>query len=309
MEKKGIVLAHSELSDGIIDRLLDTDIDVLGIHPGGGEKSTELLDELTEYLKNPEFQAKLERFYAAGVEIEYELHALDWLLPKALLSEHPDWFRMNATGERVADSNFCVSNREALDYIADRCEYLAGLLGQRSHIYNIWMDDVTDGYCECESCKRLTPSDQNLVFCHAVLKGLRRYDPEAKQCYLAYHQTISAPKNVKPEDGVFLEYAPIQRWSMGKNAEEEFKHIAPLLECFGKKDAKVLEYWVDNSLFSKWKKPPVKCSPDYAAMKRDLIMYRSHGFESITSFGLYLDDGYAALHGDFDFSEYFKAFE
>lgn len=309
MEKKGIILAHTELTDGIADRLLATSINVLGIHPGGGEAAAELLDELLEYLENPEFRRKLDRFHDAGVEIEYELHALEWLLPKSLFAEHPDWFRMNEAGERTADKNFCPSSKEALDYITDRSEYLARRLGQRSHIYNIWLDDVTVGRCECESCKKLTPSDQNMLFSRAVLHGLRRYDPEAKQCFLAYHQSIKPPVSVPAEDGIFLEFAPIARWSLTEPSEHEMQYIRPLLDYFGKEDAKVLEYWVDNSLFSGWKKPPVKCVPDYAAMKRDLDTYRAHGFEYFTSFGLYLDDEYAALHGDFDFSEYFDTFE
>ena len=169
------------------------------------------------------------------------------------------------------------------------------------------MDDIKDGYCHCEKCSELSAADQTLIFCHAVLDGLRRYDPEAMQSYLAYFDTLEAPKKIKPQKGVFLEFAPIERWTQG--ATHEFKAIPALIDCFGADTAKVLEYWVDNSLFSKWKKPPVKCVLDKEGMKRDVQLYREAGFKDMTSFGLYLGTEYTELHGEFSIKEYAECFD
>jgi hypothetical protein len=146
-----------------------------------------------------------------------------------------------------------------------------------------------------------------MLFCMAVLKGLRRYDPQATQSYLAYFDTLEAPKSIPPQEGIFLEFAPIERWTQG--ATHEFDAVPALIEYFGADTAKVLEYWVDNSLFSKWKKPPVKCVLDKAGMKRDLKFYRAAGFKDMTSFGLYLGRDYTELHGEFSIKEYADCFD
>ena len=304
MPKKGFILAHSELDERMVERLKESGLDLVGIHPGGGVKAAEWLDELLELLQDEKFKGMLSELEESGIELEYELHALDWLLPKSILEEHPEWKRVNGKGERAADFNFCATNKEALDYISDRAYYL----GQKSHRYNIWMDDIKDGYCHCEKCRELSPSDLTMNFCHAVLRGLRRYDPEATQSYLAYYDTLNVPEKVKKEDGIFLEFAPIDRWKVGGD-DRELEYIRPLLEFFGAEDAKVLEYWVDNSLFSGWKKPPKKCVLDKERMKRDVKMYREAGFGDMTSFGLYLDSEYTALHGEFDLREYAECFD
>lgn len=307
MSKKGFIIAHTELDSRMVERLKESGLDLIGIHPGGGDAAAELLDELLEYLKNPEFTAKLDELEENGMELEYELHALNWLLPKEILDEHEDWKRVDGEGKRTHKYNFCVSADGVLDYIADRSYHLATQLGQKSHRYNIWMDDIKDGYCHCDRCKGLSAADQTLMFCHAVLRGLRRYDPEASQSYLAYYDTLETPKTVKPQDGIFLEFAPIERWTHGLT--HEWDAVPALVECFGADTAKVLEYWVDNSLFSKWKKPPVKCVLDKEGMKRDLRFYREAGFKDMTSFGLYLGSEYTALHGEFSIKEYADCFD
>ncbi len=306
MSKKGFILAHTELDSRMVERLKESGLDLIGIHPGGGETAAKQLDELLEYLKTPEFTAKLAELEANGMEIEYELHALNWLLPESVLNEHEDWKRVDGEGKRTHKYNFCVSADGVLDYVADRSYYLATQLGQKSHRYNIWMDDIKDGYCHCEKCKGLTAADQTMLFCMAVLKGLRRYDPEATQSYLAYFDTLEAPKSIPPQEGIFLEFAPIERWTQG--ATHEFDAVPALISYFGADTAKVLEYWVDNSLFSKWKKPPVKCVLDKDGMKRDLKFYRESGFKDMTSFGLYLGQDYTELHGEFSIKEYADCF-
>lgn len=307
MQRNGFILSHTELSDAFVKRLKASGLSLLGIHPGGGERAAELLENyLSEYVDDPKFCGMTEELENAGFEIEHELHALRWLLPKKVFAHHPEWQRMNADGERVSDVNFCVSNPDVLEYVTERSYELARRLHQKSRIYNIWMDDVPDGYCHCEKCRSLSPSDQTLIFGKAVLRGLRAYNPRAKESYLAYQQTMELPKNVRTEEGIFLEYAPMEHWLHGT---DEFKYIQPLLNFFGSSDSKVLEYWVDNSLFSSWKLPPVKCPFELEKMKRDVKMYTEYGFETLTSFGLYLGDDYTELYGEFDLARYASGFD
>jgi len=307
MSKKGFILAHTELDARMVERLKESGLDLLGIHPGGGDGAAHLLDELLEYLKKPEFRSMLTELEENGFEIEYELHALNWLLPKSVLDCHGDWKRVNDQGERTDRYNFCVSADGVLDYISDRCYYLATQLKQKGHRYNIWIDDIKGGHCHCQRCASLTPADQALIFCRAALRGLRRYDPLASQSYLAYYDTLNVPENVPTEEGIFLEFAPIERWTKG--TDNELKAVPALVKFFGADTAKVLEYWVDNSLFSKWKKPPVKCVLDKEGMRRDVKLYREAGFKDMTSFGLYLGAEHTELHGEFSIREYAECFD
>jgi hypothetical protein len=66
----------------------------------------------------------------------------------------------------------------------------------------------------------------------------------------------------------------------------------------------VLEYWLDNSLFSKWKKPPQPFSWDPEVMRQDLAYYESLGFEDATVFACYLGSDYEELHGAPDIEAY-----
>ena len=74
--------------------------------------------------------------------------------------------------------------------------------------------------------------------------------------------------------------------------------IAALLDFFGRKDSQVLEYWVDNSRFSNWTKPPQYMALNEAVMAQDVAFYKEMGFESLTSFACYLGDDYVSLHGE-----------
>ena len=148
---------------------------------------------------------------------------------------------------------------------------------------------------------------------NAILEGIRTVDPLATHCYLAYQATREVPQKVAPLEGIFLEYAPFDRDFHRPLADEtceknviESKPLAGLLDRFGRSGAKVLEYWLDNSLFSRWKKPPVAFVNDVPVMQADLAFYEKLGFEDATVFACYLGEDYEALHGAPDLTDYLK---
>lgn len=128
--------------------------------------------------------------------------------------------------------------------------------------------------------------------------------------YLAYADTIAPPEKVQAEEGVFLEYAPMEKYKEGAQAlaEKEEAMLLPLIEFFGRKDAKVLEYWYDNSLFSRWKKPPALFVLDESAMRRDVSEYREMGFSRASTFACFLGEDYEELYGEADIGPFSKAF-
>lgn len=310
---KGLLVHPDELSDFWLDRLRGSSVRILGLHPVGGKKAHESLEELYNAVKRGEYAERFRKLKQMGIELEYEVHAMSWLLPRTLFEAHPDWFRENGEGERVADFNLCPSSREALQYIADRAAELARVLTPTTHRYHLWIDDVRDSFCHCSACRALSLSDQALRIYNALLSGLRTVDPQATQCYLAYQKTISVPATETPSDGIFLEYAPIDRdmhrplsdAACEKNVSE-VKALPALLEFFGRKGAKVLEYWLDNSLFSRWKKPPAAFFLDVPVLREDMKFYENLGFEDVTVFACYLGEDYEALHGAPDIAAYIE---
>ena len=135
--------------------------------------------------------------------------------------------------------------------------------------------------------------------------------PRARVSYLAYMDSVLLPEKISPCEGVFLEYAPFEKYTAkGEDAPaliaQEREMLLPLIRFFGKDGAKVLEYWYDNSMYSAWQKPPKKFTLDEAAMDADIAYYREAGFEYISSFACFLGEDYEELYGDADISEYGK---
>lgn len=305
-----IIILPDEISRKWIDRMVDAGIDVMGIHLMGGENAADLLKNLVVTMRQPEYRELLDYAIARGLKIEYELHAAGYLLPRDLFGDHPEYFRMNKEGQRVNDSNFCVSNPEALSFYAKRAAELALSLYGSGHEFYFWMDDGRDKYCNCPRCREFSPSDQQLLVLNAVLAEIRRHIPDACMAYLAYVDTIVPPQRVKAEKGIFLEYAPFEKYTAQNCAnaaeliEREQRMIEPLMNFFGRKNAKVLEYWYDNSLYSQWKKPPVRFELDEKRMVQDIAQYRAMGFDSVATFGCFLGADYEALHGNVDITPF-----
>lgn len=311
VERRGILVHPEDLTLGWIDRMASAGLNTLGLHPVGGVQAHESLQRAIDAHGSAQSRRLRAEALARGISVEYEAHVMAWLLPRERFAKHPEWFRMNEKGERTADFNLCASNPDALDFVAERTAELASLLdtGARKHYF--WLDDVTGYRCHCPACRALSAGDQQLKIVNAMLGGLRRRNPEAKLCYLAYHDALEVPRGVEPADGVFLEYAPIRRdhhrpiadAGCERNAAE-VKPLKELISFFGAKDARVLDYWMDNSLFSNWTKPPKPFRLDAEVMAADVDFYRSLGFEEITSFGCYLGPDYEALYGEASLEEY-----
>lgn len=305
--KKTLIIHPHELSRRWIDKMCALGVDTLGLHPVGGIKADETLQNLLDRLQDPEYRALLDYAREKGLSIVYELHALSYLMPRTLFDEHPDWFRIDAEGSRNSDMNLCVSNQEALDYVASRAAKLAENLYDSENRYFFWLDDAKDATCHCEKCRQLTGSDQQMIVLNRIQRELRKKDPTTKLAYLAYFSSMEPPRKVLPEEGIFVEYAPYER-DFTKPAEcmkpEAIENIKALQQFFGKDDARVLEYWYDNSLFSHYTMPPQPLYPNADNVKADLRFYNELGFDDIASFACYLGDEYVSLYGEPDLSSF-----
>jgi len=310
-EPRRTLLVHpDEFTDRWVDRAVEISLDALYVHPAGGVNADRSLTDLLALLEQPAFRARIDRARAKGIDVGYEMHAASWLLPRELFDTHPEYFRMDKDGKRCRNVNFCFSDETAMDIAAKRAVELAGRLYGSSHKYFFWLDDVNGGGCSCETCRRYSESDQQLRFANRIVTELRKTIPDAKLCYLAYFATVNPPEKIAPAPGVFLEYAPYGRDMEHPIAGQDgwqTKSIGPLLEKLGRADARVLEYWFDNSLLSEWKKPPKKFVPRPSVVRSDLAFYRGLGFEDIASFACYLGDDYERLWGDPDVTAFAPA--
>ena len=199
------------------------------------------------------------------------------------------------------DYNCCPHSEKALDIIAAKAAGYAAALPATNHRYYFWLDDNAP-VCHCPECRDLSPSEQALIIENRMIKAIREVDPEAMLAHLAYHGTMEPPVKVKPEEGIFLEFAPIEReWDRplddldapGRKGRMSHREVLDLLErnleVFPAGTAVVLEYWLDVSLASDWKKPAVNLPWHRDVFISDLATYRRYGIGDVTSFAVYMD--------------------
>jgi len=270
--------------------------------------------QVAEFIGSAKGEEFLRQCSELGLQVEHELHAMGDLLPRNLFTKDPNMFRMDEAGNRVRDANFCVHSRKAVEIICENAARYAQILPSTTGRYFFWMDDAQP-MCRCRRCRVYSDSDQALILENAMLAALRRRQPEATLAHLAYLNTLLPPSQVKPEPGIFLEFAPINRtWdralsvlqSIGKDQKATHREIIDLLDAnldiFGSEKAQVLEYWLDVSLFSDWnREAAVKLPWNLKIFMDDIDTYARRGIRHITSFAVYIDTNYLKRYGDIGF--------
>jgi hypothetical protein len=215
---------------------------------------------------------------------------------------------MNSDGIRTPDANCCVHSTEALKTMCETAVARCRILKPTTHRYFLWGDDGAEG-CRCPRCLELSFSDQALLLENALLKALKTIDPQATLAHLAYEATYAAPQTIKPDNGIFLEFAPIRR-SFDQPLRAQTPHWDALqtnLEWFGRDGSQVLDYWIDISLFSQWVRPSPELPDRSKVLGEDLIDFAQTGIEHIRSFAVMLDQEYVDLHGDAPLTMYGRA--
>ena len=307
-EHRGVVVTGADFQ-GVdwIGRVSELQLNTLGLHSGGGAAH-----EVIETLGVLGTAAFREKVAAAGLEWEYECHVSESLLPRRRFRDAPEWFRLDGvTGCREPTGNWCASSPEAMAEIRRNGAALAARLPASTHRYFFWGADDAGSFCHCPDCAGLTVSDQNLLGMNALARGVREADPAGTAAYLGYFALLEAPREVRPEPNVILEYAPMHRCY--RHALDDagcavnrryFRQLLALLEVFEPARAHVLEYYLDSSSFSNFRRPAVR--PDFhrEVVKRDLARYHSLGIRSLTTFAVYCDGDYFARHGDCELREY-----
>lgn len=299
-ERRGVVVYPSDIiSLGLEEwgrRIEQSGINLIGIHAA---TSHEPLDELEAFVKSDLGQGFLTLCKERGVDVEYEIHALQLLLPRECFDEHPEWFREDESGERRREYNMCFTNAAAIEAMRPQVKTLLEWMRPTTHRYLIWTDDKIGKFCQCENCRNYSPSEQALIYENGLLGILREYDPEATVAHLAYNQTLEAPRNVRASEGVFLEFAPIKRDYSVPLYDEALEALLENTLAFPTYSQHILEYWLDESMFSGWKRDSLVEMPfKKEECARDIELYRRQGAASVTCFATWLGGDYVEKFGD-----------
>ncbi len=266
-------------------------------------------NQVAEFMKSEKGIAFGEACRKYGIDVEHQLHAIRDLLPRDMFAEDSTVFRMDKTGRRNPDWNCCPSSEKALEIISGNAAKFAQLLPATNHRYYFWLDDGKP-VCSCPSCKEYSASDQALIIENAMLKAIRKVDPEAQLAHLAYLNTLPAPEKIRPEEGIFLEFAsffyrtwdrPISDLKAGGREmthADILAHLEDNLNVFPAETAVILEYWLDVSLFSDWKKPAVELPWRKDVFEADLKTYAGYGIHDVTTFAVYMDSEYFSEYPD-----------
>lgn len=306
--RRSILITSTDFGEYWVRKAPQLNLTTLGLHPlPRHTNDTGASNEaLMSWMDDADFRRKVDALAEAGVAVEIEMHAMELLLPRSQFASHPEWFRSDESGRRLIEMNCCPSNADALEYIEEHAAQMARKLGAvvSTHRYFLWIDDASR-YCACERCERLSPSDQALLIYNAIVKGLRSVDPQATESFLAYQDTIFAPTQVRPEPGIILEYAPIDRDSAFRMRDagcrkniEQSAPIAGLMDWFGSEGSQVLEYWLDDSRFHRWQHPFGELPLYSGVLRDDLDFYASCGFEGVSTFACGINQRYADRYGD-----------
>lgn len=307
---RGVVLYPFDLSlRDWPERCAKAGLTTIGLH------AAQRLDVLIDFVQSDEGQDFLERCHQLGVAVEYELHALGQLLSRELYYKDPTLFRLDENGQRNPDSNCNPFSETALDLIAAQAVRIAKILKPTTHRYFYWPDDGAK-WDHSEKGKELSASDQALLVENHILRALRReVDPHATLAHLSYQHTLVPPRQIKPEPGIFLEFAPFARnlahpindeapTRRGETSPDPATNkgywdlLAANLQVFPSATAQVLDYWLDVSLHSNWKRPAQAVPWKEAVCRADVAAYRQLGIQHISTFATYLDAEYVSLHGD-----------
>ena len=273
--------------------------------------------QVLAFIGSDKGKAFLNKCSRLGIDVEHQLHAMGDLLPRDLFEEDSTMFRMDKDGRRVADYNCCPHSEKALEVIAANAARFVAALPATNHRYYFWLDDNSEP-CFCPLCREYSASEQALIVENRMLEAIREVDPEATLAHLAYQKTLEPPVKVKPAEGIFLEFAPIEReWDRplsdldapGRKGRMSHREALELLDAnlkvFPAETAVVLEYWLDVSLASDWRKPAVELPWRPDVFITDLAVYKSRGLRNVTSFAVYMDSTYFAVYpGDKSLSDY-----
>ena len=98
MKNASLLIHPDELSLTWIDRMVSHGLPTLALHPVGGREAKKSLEAPLEQLEQPSFRALIDYAVQRGLRIEYEMHAMQFLLPRSEFSHRLELLRLQSPG-------------------------------------------------------------------------------------------------------------------------------------------------------------------------------------------------------------------
>lgn len=161
--------------------------------------------------------------------------------------------RRGLFGDIPANTNFCMSNAVARGMVA---EYIASYAERHrnSDYLHVWLADDYNNHCECEECRKKTPSDWYMILMNDIDRALAERKLSTRIVFIAYVNTCWAPlaERIRNSDRFTLLLAPITRsYTRTLDAPVLTSKTVPYVENGIRMPATLDEYL---AYFEDWKK-------------------------------------------------------
>ena len=277
--KKTITLLYQNINKEIIDSIISNKkVRSIGFHFNPYESNYKDYFNFIDNNRN-----LIDEIQSNFINVEHYLHIVSYLVPRELINEHHELFRMNENGERVNDYNLCVSSNEALKMVENNSYTLAKFLKQKSNYYHLYVDDNLGKrvICNCDKCKKYNEFEQQKIIYDSILKGLKKYNKNAKLSFLVYG---NSNLDIELNDDYFIEYAPFikNHYLPITNKENERSRNEFLKLNKRYNDIHVLEYFLSYD-FDRY-------LIDDSKVKNDLLFYKNNGIKYLSTFVVVRDN-------------------
>lgn len=103
---------------------------------------------------------------------------------------------------------------------------------------HVWLSDACNNICECDDCKKTTPSDQYVDFLNYLDDQLTKAGLDTKICFLLYHELLYAPEKAKIKNPkrFTMMFAPISRTFEKSYADVDYEHDIPKTPKYKRND-------------------------------------------------------------------------
>ena len=110
------------------------------------------------------------------------------------------------------NTNFCMSNPDARHVVAKSIADYASLATNVDYLH-VWLSDSYNNMCECEECRKKTPSDWYVMLMNKVDEIMSERGLKTRVVFICYYDTVWAPKieRLKNPDRFALLLAAITR--------------------------------------------------------------------------------------------------
>jgi len=232
---------------------------------------------------NGEFSARaLGPEWGGGMRYTHYVHSFYQLVPpERHFAAHPEYFSLVDGRRREVLAQLCLTNPDIVGIAADAVRgWFAA--DPQARIASVSQNDWL-GACECPDCRALVEREGSQVgpvlhFVNAVAREVARDYPDRLIDTLAYWYTEDAPRRARPEPNVVVRLCHMSP-TCEAHAVEACPHNAPFaarLEAWSR-IAPRLHIWDYHTNFSHLLMP----FPNFAAIARDLALFRRRGVESM----------------------------